>query len=405
MTTTLNELMVTEDSEIKLAETGTNIAVEAAAAQTKAMVEARYVMALRRPRNWEDVRQKLLKECRRPGFAKNKSTLYNKPIGKGVEGLGIRFVEVAIRCMTNVMVEVNSVYEDAQKEVLRVTMTDLEANTTFPLDIRVAKTIERSRPMDDGSYISVRKNSYGKNTYTIPGTDDELLNKRGAQISKAIRSLGIKIIPGDLQDEAEEIIRKIRLDSAAKDPNSERNLIIDGFSGLGVTASALNDYLGHLVSTCTPLEIVKLRGLYGAIRDGETTWAEVLDNAELQGSSKDVDRAGEIYDQAKHATDGDGKPIKTKDGYFRKRRTTAKKTEEAKPDLDDSSIPTVKVDTSAIDIGKTDLAGNALNAIKNATNLDELAYAETVVKRAPESELLDEELAKKNKELIAKGEL
>ena len=152
----------------------------AVAAQAKAMVEARYVMALQRPRNWDQVRQDLMKECRRPSFAHNKSAYYRKPIGQGVEGLGIRFVEVALRCMKNVLVETTMIFEDETKEVHRVSVTDLESNLTYPLDVRVSKTVERSKPMDDGSFISMRKNSYGKAVYTVPATDDDLLNKRAA---------------------------------------------------------------------------------------------------------------------------------------------------------------------------------------------------------------------------------
>ena len=100
------------------------------AAQAKAVVEARYVMALRRPRQWDQVRQDLLKECKRPSFANNKSAYYRKPIGDGVEGLGIRFVEVALRCMTNVLVETTMIFEDESKEIHRVSVTDLESNLT-----------------------------------------------------------------------------------------------------------------------------------------------------------------------------------------------------------------------------------------------------------------------------------
>ena len=250
----------------------------AVAAQAKAMVEARYVMALRRPRNWDQVRQDLLKECKRPSFAHNKSAFYRKPIGDGVEGLGIRFVEVALRCMTNVLVETSMVYEDDAKEIHRVSVTDLESNLTYPLDVRVTRTVERSKPSDDGTYISVRKNSYGKNVYTVPATDDDLLNKRSAQISKAIRTLGLRIIPGDLQDEAEAIIKSIRMDEAARDPNAERKRIADAFAEIGVKAADLADYLGHSLDTCSPTELVNLRGIYGAIRDGEASWKSVMEN-------------------------------------------------------------------------------------------------------------------------------
>jgi hypothetical protein len=259
----------------------------AIAAQSKAMVEARYVMAMQRPRNWDQVRQDLMQECKRPSFAHNKSAYYRKPIGNGVEGLGIRFVEVALRCMKNVLVETTMIFEDDSKEVHRVSVTDLESNLTYPLDVRVSKTVERSKPMDDGSYISVRTNSYKKLVYTVPANDDDLLNKRAAQISKAIRTLGLRIIPGDLQDEAEATIKAIRMDEAARDPAAERKRIADAFGEIGVKAADLTAYLGHTLDTCSPHELVDLRGIYGAIRDGETTWKSVMENkVEQQGGGE-----------------------------------------------------------------------------------------------------------------------
>ena len=39
------------------------------AAQARAVIEARYLIAINRPRDLDVVREKLLKECRRPGFA------------------------------------------------------------------------------------------------------------------------------------------------------------------------------------------------------------------------------------------------------------------------------------------------------------------------------------------------
>lgn len=281
----MNEIATTPNAfnPPALQQFGIESASTAVASQAKAMVEARYTIALHRPRNWDQVRQDLLKECRRPTFAHNKSAYYRKPIGNGVEGLGIRFVEVALRCMTNVLIETTMIFEDEQKEIHRVSVTDLEANVTYPLDVKVSKTIERSKPSDDGSYISVRKNSYKKDVFTIPANDDDLLNKRAALISKAIRTLGLRIVPGDLCDEAEEIIKKIRLDKAAEDPAAERKRVVDAFDGLNVRANQLADYLGHSIDSCSPHELVDLRGLYGAIRDGEATWATVMENKSTQG--------------------------------------------------------------------------------------------------------------------------
>lgn len=260
------------------------------AAQGKAMVEARYVMAMRNPRNWDQVRHDILTECRRPTFANNKSAYYVKPIGQGVEGLGIRFVESALRHMKNVLIESSITFADDTKELNKVTVTDLESNISYFADVPVSRTVERSKPMDDGTYISMRLNSYRKAVYTVPAQDDELLNKRGALISKAVRTLGLRIVPGDIQDEAIDIIKSIRMDDAARDPAAERKKIVDAFGALGVKAVDLVAYLAHDLDQCSPAELVTLRGIYGAIRDGEATWLEVLDNKEKQNGDGKGDK-------------------------------------------------------------------------------------------------------------------
>jgi hypothetical protein len=260
---------------------GNEMAATAMAAHSKATVEARYQMALLRPRNWDQVRQDLIKECERPSFADNKSTYYKKPSSSGpIEGLGIRFVEVALRCMKNVMVESKLVYESEDIEVHSVTVTDLEGNLTYPLDVPVDRTVERSKPASDGSFISKRKNSSGGDTYLVPATEDDMQNKRGALISKAIRTVGLRIIPGWLSDECIATIKATRLDRAAQDPATERNRIADGFDAIGVKVVDLVAYLGHSLDQCSPAQLVELRAIWAAIDAGEATWQSTLDSAE-----------------------------------------------------------------------------------------------------------------------------
>jgi hypothetical protein len=258
-------------------------AAHAIAAQAKAAVEARYLLAWRSPRHWDEVRVKLLNECRRPSFAHNGSVLYRKPIGPGVEGLGIRFVEAALRAMGNVMPETLTLYDDATRRLIRVSVTDLEANVTYSRDLTLTKTVERAKPGKDGEYLSMRTNSRGEPVYTVLATEDEFANKEAAAISKAIRALGLRIIPGDLQDEAEALIRQTRKDRAAQDPEAERKRIADAFAGLNIRPVDLTAYLGHPLAQCTPAELVELRGLYGALRDGEATWASVMADREPAG--------------------------------------------------------------------------------------------------------------------------
>lgn len=264
-----------EDFEGVEIQRGAETASAAVAAQATAQIQARYIVAMRRPRDWDDVRVRILKECRRPSFAD--VAMFSLPRGgKKIEGLSIRFAEAALRCMTNVLPEQITVYDDAEKRIIQVSVTDLEANLTYSKQITVAKTVERSKPMDDGFFFTVRNNSQGRKVYTVPATEDDLLAKEGALVSKAIRTLTMRMLPGDITDEADTLIRVTLRDRAAKDPDGERKAIADAFSTLSVLPSDLKDYLGHPLEQTSPAELVELRGLFTAIKAGEATFRDAL---------------------------------------------------------------------------------------------------------------------------------
>lgn len=247
-------------------------AVASVAAQVVANVQARYALAKKMPRDYDDVRVKLLKECKRPRFAE--VAIYNKPIGKGVEGPSIRFAEAALRCMGNVMPEVMTVYDDDNKRIVRVSVTDLEANITYTKDVSITKTVERQNPKGY-EVLGSRLNSKGMTVYIVRATDDDIMNKENALVSKALRTVGLRLVPGDILDEALEQVRATLHDSAAQDPDAALKRVADGFAAIGVSPSHLAGYLRHSLAQTTPAELAKLRGIYTTIRDGETTWSEV----------------------------------------------------------------------------------------------------------------------------------
>jgi hypothetical protein len=249
-------------------------AASSMAAYAQAIVQARYIVAMQRPRDWDDVRMRIMKEVERPGFAE--VAWFRKPIGAGVEGLSVRFTDAASRCMGNLLEESPIVYEDAYKRVTRVTVTDLDSNVTKFKDVAIEKTVERSSLNDGRIALSVRTNSNGKPTYTVPATEDEMLAKEGALGSKARRNLILQILPGDIQDAAKVRILEIRRGAVAKDPDGARRKVLDSFATLNILPSDLKAYLGHDVGSCSPAEIQDLRDLYSTIADGTTTWAEVM---------------------------------------------------------------------------------------------------------------------------------
>src|SRR5208337_3723267 len=79
----------------------------AVAAQAQAEIQARFIMAMQRPRDDDNVRVRMLRECARPAFAKR--AYYSLPRGdkpgrltgipNRIEGLSVRFAEAAVRLM------------------------------------------------------------------------------------------------------------------------------------------------------------------------------------------------------------------------------------------------------------------------------------------------------------------
>lgn len=276
----MNQLVARNEFANELAAQDT--ASTAVAAQAKALVEARYIMALRRPRDMDVVREKMLKECCRPSFAA--VARYAKPIGKDRNkwptGPSIRFAEAAIRCMGNITVEVMTVYDDREKRIVRVTVTDLEANVPYFQDVVITKTIERRNTKDGDTVLGTRTNSYGDKLFILEASDDDIINKQQALISKALRTLGLRLIPGDMVDECMDQVVTTQKNRDAEDPDAAKRHLFDSFSTIGVRADQIKEYLEHDGATLAPKELSELRALYAAIRDGETTWRDVMEAKE-----------------------------------------------------------------------------------------------------------------------------
>lgn len=253
------------------AETASTAVAARATAQTQAM----YVVAQQRPRDWDDIRVRLLKECRRPGFAK--TARYSKPVGgKPIVGPSIRFAESCIQSMGNIFPNTTTTYDDAQKRIIGVAVTDLERNVTYSSEIVVEKTVERKSLKDGQIAVGSRINSYGERVYLVPATEDDLLNKQNAMISKSMRTHALRLIPGDIIEECMVQVVKTQNDADAKDPDAARKEIADGFAQFRVMPSDLKEFLDHDIGTASPAELADLRLVYVAMRDGVGSWPELL---------------------------------------------------------------------------------------------------------------------------------
>ena len=244
----------------------------AIATRTKASLQARYWLAQQNPRSLELVRAKVLAECTNPALAE--AAIYKIPRGgTTISGPSIRLAEAIRRSWGNNGVESTLVEEDDQRRVYQVSFTDYESGIFEAREVVVQKTVERSKPEKDGSYISVRKNSNGQNTFTVRASEDDLLMKQNSLISKAERNMVTAAIPRELLEEAVAACKK-RLQEQSKKPGESKR-VVDAFATLGVPQKDLEGYIGLKVADFTPDTLQELRAIYTAIKDGETTWGDV----------------------------------------------------------------------------------------------------------------------------------
>lgn len=266
----------------------------AVATMARSQVEARYVMAMRNPRSMMTVRAKLLDACKRTRFAQ--TARYAKPVGNSkVVGWSIRFAEEVARCLGNVLVEASVTFDDRTTRIIRVMVTDLESNISYPFDVSVAKTVERSKP-DGKEVLGQRLNSQGRTTYIVAATEDDLLNKQNALVSKAMRTGILRIIPADILEEAEEQVADTLAADDAQDPGAKAKKIADLFYALGVMPSQVEGVLGHPLTASTPAEVTLMRTWYTAMKEGETSWRDI---EEAFGHKPSATAAGEPEPSAK----------------------------------------------------------------------------------------------------------
>jgi hypothetical protein len=310
----------------------------AIAAREKAAVEARFLVAMNRPRNFDNAFARLMTACKRPAFAK--VARYAKPVGgKSVTGLSIRFAEEAANLWGNIDISSFLVFDDDERRIYRTVGTDLETNATHAVDIMIEKFVERRQTRDGMEVVGQRQNSSGQVVFKIRATEDDLLVKVNNQIAKSRRNVILPLIPADVRDECEKQILDTMGNRDAEDPEGARKDIVLAFHGLGVAATQLVDLLGHPLEQLNPAELALLRSYYTALKDGEATWGDIAElHATAHGKKDNGGNSGNGGEQrqprgAEGLKDALGKKAGEKKGE-------AKKTDVRLADCDSSCTPT-----------------------------------------------------------------
>lgn len=75
-------------------------------------------------------------------------------------------------------------------------------------------------------------------------------------------------------------IRQTLENADKQDPQLAVKKVADGFARINIEPLALESYLGHPLAQTTPAELFTLRTLFAALRDGEISWQDVMQDVE-----------------------------------------------------------------------------------------------------------------------------
>lgn len=252
-----------------------------AAELSRALIQSSYTIAKQFPRDMMAVRRRILTRCEYPRFAE--IAIYKKPQGRNkdgsqnyIKGLSIRFAEAAAQAYGNILTDVVCTFDSPTQRTLQVTTIDLETNAIVRMPVTFEKTVERRSLPRGMKPLALRTNAYGDPVHIVEATDDEIITRQNALVSKVRRNNILQLIPGELLDEAREVIAETAAAQAKADPGATLRRMVDAYHGAGVDHAMLADYLGHSLDLVTAEEIDDLRTLWAALADKETTFKEAL---------------------------------------------------------------------------------------------------------------------------------
>lgn len=256
-------------------------------------VQAAMVVAKRFPRNENDSWNRIMRTCQRQTLAEQ--AMYEFPRGKEkVSGPSIRLAEAIAQNWGNIdfgFIELEN--KNGESQVMAYCW-DLETNT------RQSKvfTVPHIRATKNGNYA-----------LTDPRDIYEMVANQAA---RRVRSCILSIIPGDVVDAAVKVCQQTLLGGDPTKVHEKVQSVLDVFrTEFEIPQQAVERFIGCKASAFTAQTILRLRGVYTAIKEGRATVADFFEKpagavetkATLPAAEKPV---GELADPDSAAGDGNG---------------------------------------------------------------------------------------------------
>ena len=215
-------------------------------------IKGKMYLARQFPRDPEMSLQNVLRECQRKDLAE--AAQYEFPRGDSVvKGPSIRLVEVLARHWGNIMSGITEVDVQGDTTTIKCFAWDLETNAS-----------------DEKTFSVKHERSTKKGSYRLTDERDiyEMVANKGARRKRACL---LAVMPGWYVDAALEECDKTLAEALTKNGEDMADVIaniVNAFGSFGITPEQISAKLNKEIDKLSKNDVVKLRHLYSAIKDG-----------------------------------------------------------------------------------------------------------------------------------------
>jgi len=236
-------------------------------------VQAAVFMAKRFPRDENQALARIGQSCKRRGLAEKAIYTYPKG-GQNVTGPSIRLAEAIAQSWGNLQCGVVELSQEPGESTCMAYCWDIETNFRDTKVFTVPHTIQTKK---------------GAKVLTDPRDIYEHVANQGARRKRACI---LAVIPKDVVDSALEVCQKT-LASGYKEPLIDRlRKMVDVFqSEFSVPLVSIEKYIGYKLDSFTEMDMVTLRGVYTALKDGTAKREDYFDLPKATSAEPEVNPA------------------------------------------------------------------------------------------------------------------
>lgn len=176
--------------------------------------------------------------------------------GKTIEGASVRLAEAAASCWGNAHFGARVIAIDAQFVTAQAVAWDMEKNYRVGIEVKRRITDRRGQRY----------------------SNDMIITTSNAALAIAFRNAVFKVVPAALTKKAYNQAKQVSLGKELT-MEQRRKRALDSMIKIGAKAQDIFRLLKRRgEEDLTVDDLINLNGIYTAIQDGDTTWAEVLAN-------------------------------------------------------------------------------------------------------------------------------